>query len=121
MGMRDVRRSAVLPAVVVVLSSLAMVGTAAAVPPGNDAFANAIVLAPGGGTITGATNVDATMEAGEPTTTVASATTSASVWYRWTAPADGMFVAETFGSDFDTVIGIYTGTSVGALTELDGS
>lgn len=39
------------------------------------------------------------------------------VWYTFTAPADGLYEANTFGSDYDTTLGAYTGTR-GNLTEL---
>jgi hypothetical protein len=32
------------------------------------------------------------------------------VWFRFTAPASGMLVVDTIGSDFDTGLGIFTGT-----------
>jgi subtilisin-like proprotein convertase family protein len=39
-------------------------------------------------------------------------------WYNWTAPSSSPVNIDTFGSDFDTVLAIYTGNSVGALTLL---
>jgi alpha-tubulin suppressor-like RCC1 family protein len=39
------------------------------------------------------------------------------VWYQFTTPADGLLEVDTFGSDFDTGLGFYTG-SCGALTEV---
>lgn len=39
------------------------------------------------------------------------------VWYAFTAPADGQYEANTFGSDYDTTLGAYAGTR-GSLTEL---
>jgi Ca2+-binding RTX toxin-like protein len=41
-----------------------------------------------------------------------------SVWWRWSAPGDGTVVVWTCGSDFDTVLAVYTGTSVDTLTEV---
>lgn len=40
---------------------------------------------------------------------------SASVWFQFTAPENGVFVASTVGSQYDTVIALWTGTR-GALT-----
>ncbi|MHB8651507.1 MAG: metallophosphoesterase family protein, partial [Gaiellaceae bacterium] len=37
-------------------------------------------------------------------------------WYRWTAPAAGTATFSTSGSGFDTLLGVYTGSSVSALT-----
>lgn len=41
----------------------------------------------------------------------------ASVWYRYTSEADGMLDLDTFGSDYDTVIGVWSGAP-GNLTEV---
>ena len=38
------------------------------------------------------------------------------VWYQFTAPVAGLLIVDTFGSDFDTGLAIYTG-SCDALTE----
>jgi len=42
----------------------------------------------------------------------------ASVWHEWTAPASGWVTIHTAGSSFDTVMGIFTGTTLAGLTEL---
>ena len=41
-----------------------------------------------------------------------------SVWWRWTAPETGTMVFDTDGSDFDTLLAVYTGGSVGELSLL---
>ncbi len=46
--------------------------------------------------------------AGEPAGCFASV--SNSVWYSWTADADGLLFASTCGSDFDTLVNVYSGT-----------
>jgi hypothetical protein len=38
------------------------------------------------------------------------------VWWKWTAPANGNVTFTTSGSAIDTLMGIYTGSSVNALT-----
>lgn len=82
-------------------------------PPANDAFAAATKIdGPLPLTIEG-TNVDATREAGEPGH---GGEGRASVWYEWTASEPGPVVADTCGSSFATLIGVYTGTAVDALT-----
>jgi hypothetical protein len=40
----------------------------------------------------------------------------ASVWFIWTAPYSGDFIMDTVGSRFDTVLAVYTGNEVEALT-----
>jgi len=92
---------------------LALPPTALGVPPANDNFANADV--PSAFPVTG-TNVDATKEAGEPNH--AGDAGGHSVWYRVTAASSGVLSVSTCGSDFDTLLGIYTGTSVNALTQV---
>ena len=39
-----------------------------------------------------------------------------SVWYQWQAPSTGSATITTSGSDFDTILSVYTGSSVGGLT-----
>ncbi len=62
-------------------------------------------------------NQTATRETGEPRH--GDKTNRHSVWIKWTAPADGVAFVTTEGSDFDTVLAVYTGTSVAALTEVE--
>ena len=42
-----------------------------------------------------------------------------SVWLAWTAPVSGVVSVNTLGSDFDTVLAIYTGTNVSSLTPVE--
>lgn len=44
--------------------------------------------------------------------------TSNSVWYVWTAPATGIATFDTQGSTFDTLLAVYTGSYLSALTEV---
>ncbi len=84
-------------------------------PPANDNFANAQVLSGCSGSVNG-TNIGATREAGEPDGVFPeSPTTKTSVWYQWQAPSTGNVTIDTIGSDFDTVLAVYTGTSVSTL------
>ena len=81
--------------------------------PGNDNFANAAVITGTSAQWTG-TNVGATLQSGEPRN--AGVPGGASVWVAWTASASGTVTLDTHGSNFDTTLGVYTGTSVNALT-----
>jgi hypothetical protein len=83
-------------------------------PPPNDNFANAQVISGCSGSVAG-TNIAATKEAGEPNNPD-SPTSIRSVWYRWQAPSTGSVTIDTLGSDFDTVLAVYTGSSVSGLT-----
>ena len=91
--------------------------TASAAAPANDDFANAAALSGLPANATG-TNVDATTESGEPEHTDFSSVTPGehSVWWSWTAPSDGDVTVDTCGSNFDTLLAVYTGSSVEALT-----
>ncbi len=80
--------------------------------PDNDHFANAEAISGPTGNITG-TNEFSTQEAGEPDH--ANRGSGTTVWYRWTAPSSGTFAFYT-DSNFDSTLGIYTGTAVNALT-----
>jgi hypothetical protein len=85
------------------------------VRPANDAFAARISLSGTSAAATGS-NVGATKETGEPNHAGISGGTS--VWYQWTAPAAGSVTLDTVGSNFNTLLGAYTGSSVGALTRV---
>jgi Ca2+-binding RTX toxin-like protein len=86
--------------------------------PRNDSFDQAETIGGEAGAIQG-TNQDTTAEPGEPLHAGVEGATS--VWYRWTAPRSGMFRFETFGSEFDTVLAVYTGEAVSALTPVAGN
>jgi large repetitive protein len=42
-----------------------------------------------------------------------------SVWAKWTAPATGIVTINTAGSDFDTLVGVYTGSSLSGLQRVE--
>lgn len=82
-------------------------------PPANDNFANAQLISGCSGSVSG-TNVSATKEVSEPDH--AGVTGSASVWYQWQASENSSVTIDTAGSNYDTVLAVYTGNSVGSLT-----
>ncbi|NET26586.1 S8 family serine peptidase [Okeania sp. SIO1I7] len=81
----------------------------------NDNLSNSIPLSGSSASTTGS-NIDATVEFGEPFH--AGNDGGSSVWWNWTAPSTGLVTIGTDGSDFDTLLGIYTGDSVSNLTEV---
>ncbi|HEU5239528.1 MAG TPA: NF038122 family metalloprotease, partial [Pyrinomonadaceae bacterium] len=88
--------------------------------PTNDNFANAQTISGCTGSVTG-TNFSATSESGEPSHDPPDPTSlspSHTVWYQWQAPSSGSVTLTTAGSDFDTIIAIYTGGSINSLTRL---
>ncbi len=87
----------------------------AAARPANDAFANRIALIGASGSVIGY-NVLATKESGEPIHAGNGGGTS--VWWKWIAPANGQVVLDTNGSVFDTLLAVYAGSGLNALTSI---
>ena len=83
--------------------------------PTNDFFGNSILLTGTSGRIT-AINGRATKEPGEPNH--AGNDGGHSIWYHFRAPTDGVLSLTTSNSDFDTLLGVYTGDGVSNLTEV---
>jgi len=81
--------------------------------PANDMFATPALLSGESVSVT-STNRGGSKEPGEPNH--AGNAGGASVWFQWTAPSSGTFRTSTSGSGFDTLLGIYTGGAVNALT-----
>ena len=80
-------------------------------PPPNDNFANRITLTGDTATTTGS-NRGATGEAGEPS----QSGIINSAWWEWTAPTSGLYNIDTRGSNFDTYLSVFTGSTLGTLT-----
>ncbi|ESA35241.1 peptidase s8 and s53 subtilisin kexin sedolisin [Leptolyngbya sp. Heron Island J] len=87
--------------------------------PNNDNFANRIALN-GFNVSTTGNNVGFTREFGELNHAGVSGELN-SAWWSWTAPASGEVVLDTFGSDFDTSLAVYTGDSLGQLSSVAGN
>jgi subtilisin family serine protease len=83
----------------------------------NDFFAAALSLAPPSGTEVDS-NLSATLESSEPALDVLTTGGGASVWYRYTAVQSGNMSVNTSGSQFDTVLTAYTGSTISNLTRL---
>jgi hypothetical protein len=81
--------------------------------PTNDDFAAAMELMDVAGSVS-ASNERATKELGEPAH--AGNEGGRSLWYYFRAPAPGSLLLSTAGSDFDTLLAVYTGDSVANLT-----
>jgi hypothetical protein len=86
--------------------------TAAVPVANNDQFASRAAIPSQGGQVTGS-NSTATRETGEPRH--AENDGGGSLWWAWTAPRSGVVNVTTSGSNFDTLLGVYTGTTVGSL------
>lgn len=81
-------------------------------PPPNDDFAHAETHA--GSFTAAALTFAATTEVGEPDCSSSGRT----AWYALTVPTAGTVSVDTFASDFDTVLGVYTGADLASLTQI---
>lgn len=97
--------------------SLPRLNLRAAARPAHDDLVNAVALSAANGS-TQADNRLATREPGEPQPV---ALGQQSVWWRWTAAASGPVTVSTAGSNFDTELDVYTGSSVSTLTRVAGN
>jgi hypothetical protein len=92
---------------------------AGAVPANDNLANNVLVTTPSPSGIVATVNtVGALIEGSEQTSlsgcsgTVAAPVTGATAWYSWRAPASpGTIVFDTFGSDYNTTLAVYTGNS----------
>jgi hypothetical protein len=98
----------------------------------NDRFANALLLSPSAPRTHGpktqqppispsasnlrirASNINATKDPGEPN--LAGNPGGKSLWWLWQAPSTGRVTIQTDGSSFDTLLGVFLGSSISNLT-----
>jgi uncharacterized repeat protein (TIGR01451 family) len=85
----------------------------AATAPANDLFTNRTNLSGISGSAPGVSLLGS-KEVGEPNH--ANNVGGSSVWWFWTAPSAGQVTLNTTGSNFDTLLAVYTGTNVNALS-----
>lgn len=86
--------------------------------PVNDNFADAQPITGKLPSRVDGTFFGATHEEGEP---LHAGVSTNAVWYSWTAGATGPVVIETCGSELDSVLAVYTGSAVNALTAVAAS
>lgn len=86
--------------------------------PANDNFADATPISGLLGSSATNNTASATAEIDEPAH--AGFAPSHSVWWKYTAPTNGILVVDTLQSDieFDTILGVYTGTALSNLAEI---
>jgi cytochrome c peroxidase len=88
--------------------------------PTNDNFADRFVISGAGSITATGSNVGATSEPGEPFDLVNTGSGTPSVWWTWratcsfTVSSPGSFIS-TSGSSFDTILGVFTGSSLASL------
>lgn len=93
----------------VVVSDPAVVIVDVPLQPFSDRFADRLVALAAGGFARGL-NTLATREAGEPDH--AGKPGGKSVWFGWRAPYSGLAIFDTLGSSFDTLLAVYTNSTV---------
>jgi hypothetical protein len=103
----------VLLGAAVVIASLVGVAGPSGAATAYDNFADRLVI-PGTTNTAVASNVGATVESGEPGSSIAH-----TIWFSWGATFTGSALFTTTGSEFDTVLAVYTGTNLGNLQQLD--
>jgi hypothetical protein len=113
MQARNVRSFLILILLIVSMDWLGLDARAASPP--KDAFNSATVLA-GTSLQLMATNTGATKESGEPNH--AGNPGGSSLWWNWTPPSDGEVSIHTDGSEIDTLLALYSGNSLTALSML---
>jgi PKD repeat protein len=84
--------------------------------PSNDSFSAASLISSAPFTFSQDT-WGATVATTDPTPTCGYGKNSNSVWYKYIAPANGLMDIDTWGSDYDTVLAIWTG-SASSLTQI---
>lgn len=88
-------------------------------PPANDDFSARINLGSALPSSASGTNRGATLEASETYLSgYQSGAAQSSVWYSWTATATGWVSVDTVGSNFDTILGVFAGASIGSLSRI---
>lgn len=93
-------------------AAVLLVGWTALAAPSNDNFADAVAVASVPYSNSQSTS-GATSESGEPQPC---GNIDSTVWFRFKPSADIQLVADTLGSDYDTVLAVYTGSSVDSLS-----
>ncbi len=111
-GIFDSRNGLTIPRIQIDAAYNALLGGGGG--PANNDFADRITVSGSSVTTTGG-NAGADKESGEPNHAQSG---GASVWWSWTAPANGSVTVDTAGSNYDTLLGVYTGTAVNALTTI---
>jgi hypothetical protein len=89
---------------------------ALAAAPSNDNFASPTIVADPLPVTDSISTVDATTEATDPVPDC-SGSVGHTVWYSYTPSADGSVQADTLGSDYDTVLSVWTGAA-GSLSQV---
>jgi hypothetical protein len=89
--------------------------------PANDSFSTPTAFTGIPATVT-SSNIAATLQINEPLPDAPGSSTAqssqASVWFTWTAPITGAVQIDTLGSNFDTIVAVWTGSNLTTLSEI---
>ena len=114
----ELARRAGVAGLAILIAALALVLASSAThafdQPANDNFANAEVISGLPSTVYG-NNLGSTTESGEPRLC---GFVGSTVWYRFTPSQDGIVIADTLGSGYDTVLSAYQGSDLTSLSLL---
>lgn len=110
-------RTLAAAALLVSVLTISAVEPAGAVPPANDNFADAQNYFVSSPTVVTVNTLDATSELGEPVPSCGSTNTT-SVWFRVGLSNSAPIQVTAAGSDFDTQIAIYEGSTLASLQEV---
>jgi len=94
---------------------LTATGSSLSQAPANDMASSPTNLGNGVSFTRSGSILAATAQSGEPS--LAGLPATRSVWFTYTAPANGQLVVDTIGSDFNSVLGVYSGT-IGVFSSL---
>jgi len=100
-----------------IVSGLLATDRLSASGPANDNFSSPFILS-GFPVLDAGNNFGATRESGEPLHNTFGNAGGATVWWRWTAPTTGAVTISTVDSNFDTMLAVYTGTSLASLVQI---
>ncbi len=118
LGLRRPRTRLVAIVATFAIAAALPAGAAAGAGPSNDDFANATVLV-GNLPLTAHSNaMGASMEGAEDESPC-EGQNQESVWFRFTPVNSGVFRVDTIGSDYDTNLDIYRGTTLNNLVHVD--
>jgi hypothetical protein len=97
--------------------SISLLAQSTNLPPANDAFTSARKVPPQPSWTGITSNVGATIEGDVEQALNHGGITaaSASIWYAWSSPESATVLVDTAGSSFDTVIGVYRGSTIDTL------
>jgi len=110
---KQIRNAAAITVASIVLIFFIPAICVSQLPPANDNFANALSLPTEAAGQISSANRYASKETGEPNHGYNGG--GKSLWWKWIPPDNGYFSFDTYGSSFDTLLAVYTGSALVSL------